>query len=209
MIASQGLVDLVTEIKKCESAGATAAAVAMAFICVDTMAFLSMPTGQTSQTRADFIAWVDRYLKGHPSQTYQYRGIDVYAARCGLLHAFTAEADLHRRDPAIRMYGYHDGGRHAFNASISPNLVIIGTASFLNDVTIAVGNFLQASTTDADLRARVESRLPMVYATMPFPGGSPSPARGQSAKARHFVPSTERLLSALAGTLCARRSSGG
>ena len=176
MNAGQGLVDLVAEIKKCEAAGATVAAVAMAFVCIDTMAFLAMPTSQTSQTRSDFIAWVDQYLTAHPSQTYQYRGIDVYAARCGLLHAFTAEADLHRRDQTIRMFVYHDGGQHTFDPSISPTVVVIGTASFLNDVTIAVTNFLQACISNPDLTARVESRLPKVYATLPFSGSSPSPS---------------------------------
>ena len=41
---------IVAEIKHCESAGATMAAVTMAYVCIDTMAFLSMPSGQTSQS---------------------------------------------------------------------------------------------------------------------------------------------------------------
>ena len=41
---------IVAEIKHCESAGATMAAVTMAYVCIDTIAFLSMPSGQTSQS---------------------------------------------------------------------------------------------------------------------------------------------------------------
>lgn len=59
----QSIFDLLSEIKKCETAGATTGAVAMAFICIDTMAFLSLPVGRDKQGRADFIAWVDTYLK--------------------------------------------------------------------------------------------------------------------------------------------------
>lgn len=78
----ESLTALVGEIKKCEGAGATIPAVVMAYVCIDTMAFLAMPPAQERQWRAHFIAWVDTYLKGHDDQPYQYRGIDVYGARC-------------------------------------------------------------------------------------------------------------------------------
>jgi len=163
-----GIRDIVAEIKRCESAGATMAAVTMAYVCIDTMAFLSMPSSQSSQTGTDFITWVDSYLKGHPYQPYQYVGIDVYAARCGVLHAFGAEANLHRNDTSIKKFGYHNGGLHAFRPAVSPNRVIIGTASFLNDVVIAVETFLNECENNIDLRSRVEARLPSVFARMPF-----------------------------------------
>jgi len=156
-------------------------AVVMAYICIDTMAFLSMPDGQEAQTRSDFIAWVDAYLKAHQDQLYQYRGIDVYAARCAVLHAFGSEADLHRKDPSIILFGYHDGGMHFYNPAIDPRLVIIGTAEFLNDVMIGVSSFLDACKTDQGLRARVEGRLPKVLATFPFPHTPPGQSSARSA----------------------------
>lgn len=162
-----GLVNLVNEIKKCEEAGATAAALAMAFICIDTMAFLSLPANRVTQTRADFVAWVDTYLKGHPEQPYQYRGLDVYGARCALLHAFGSEGNFHTANPDAKVFGYHDGGRHAYDPAVNTHYVVIGTASFLNDVVTAVAEFLQACVADPDQRARLEARLPNVLATFP------------------------------------------
>jgi hypothetical protein len=47
--------------------------------------------------------------------------------------------------------------------------VIIGTASFLNDVVSAVGDFVEDWKNDLDLRARVASRLPRVLETFPAP----------------------------------------
>ena len=158
---------LINEIKRCEAAGATTAAVALAFICIDTMAFLSLPAGRERQKREDFIAWTDSYLKGDVDQPYQYRGIDVYGARCSLLHAFGSETDYHQRCPDAKKFGYHDGGKHAYNPALDEHLVLIGTASFLNDVVIAVGGFCEACKTDQDLRARVEDRLPKVLAMFP------------------------------------------
>lgn len=100
----EGISGLVAEIKRCEAAGATTAAVSMAFICIDTMAFLALPAGKDKQARTDFITWVDTYLKGHEDQPYQYRGIDVYGARCALLHAFGSEADYHQRYPDVKKF---------------------------------------------------------------------------------------------------------
>lgn len=158
---------LIAQIKRCEEAGATAAAVAMAYIAIDTMAFLGLPADRQKQVRGDFVAWVDSYLKGHDSQPYQYRGIDVYGARCALLHAFGSEVGYHQQFPHVKKFGYHDGGQHAYDPAINEHLVIIGTASFLNDVSIAIGSFLQACQADPALRARVEDRLPRILATFP------------------------------------------
>jgi hypothetical protein len=158
---------LIAEIKRCEDAGATTAAVAMSYVAIDTMAFLALPANRDKQGRADFIAWVDTYLEGHESQPYQYRGIDVYGARCAVLHAFSSEVDYHQQNPDAKKFGYHDGGLHGYDPAVDEHLVIIGTSSFLNDVVIAIGEFVQACQGDADLRARVEGRLPSILATFP------------------------------------------
>lgn len=162
--AIKGLID---EIKTCEKAGATTSAVAMAFVCLDTMAYLSLPAGREARGKADFIAWVDAHLKGHDDQPYQYRGLDVYGARCAMLHAFGSKADFHEKNEDAKTFGYHDGGEHAYDPAVDERLVIIGTVSFLNDVVHAVGAFLEGCKADADLRARVEGRLPEVLATFP------------------------------------------
>jgi hypothetical protein len=163
-----GIMHLLNEIKRCQDADATVAATTMVYICIDTMAFLSMPTNQTSQTKKDFIGWVDTYLKADPSQSYQYRGIDVYAARCSLLHAFSAETDAHRRDPSIRQFGYADNGPHAYNAAVHERLVIISVARLVHDLSKALETFIGAMGTDVDLRARVGARLPALYNEFPF-----------------------------------------
>lgn len=159
---------LIQEIKMCEATGATMAAIAMAYVCIDTMAFLALPAGQEGQGRGDFITWVDTYLKGVPEQPYQYRGIDVYGARCAILHAFSSEVDFHQQNPDTKIFGYHNGGKHALDTNVSERLVIIGTASFLDDVLRAVWAFSEACKTDPDIRARVDGRLPKVLANFPI-----------------------------------------
>lgn len=164
-----GAIDgLINEIKTCEKAGATTSAVVMAFVCLDTMTYLALPAGRESQGKADFIAWVNANLRGHQDQPYQYRGLDVYGARCAMLHTFTSESDFHEKNGDAKKFAYHDGGKHAYDPTVDERLVMIGTASLLNDVVHAVGTFIDGCKANAALRARVEGRLPKVLAAIPF-----------------------------------------
>jgi hypothetical protein len=128
---------------------------------------LGLPAGQTGSCRLHRLG--REILKGHENQPCKYRGLDAYGARCAVLHAFGAELDFHKQNPDVKKFGYRDGGKHAYDPAIDQHLVIIGTASFLNDVVTAVGDFVQDWKNDLDLRARVASRLPRVPETLPAP----------------------------------------
>ena len=58
--------------------------------------------------------------------------------------------------------------QHGIDTTGATNLVLIGTASFVNDVVHAVQSFMKAGTEDKDLRTRVEARLPTVLQTFPI-----------------------------------------
>ena len=55
-----------------------------------------------------------------------------------------------------------------YDPNVDKTLVLIGTASFLNDVVRAVQTFGEACRKDPALRARAEARLPQVLSTMPI-----------------------------------------
>lgn len=165
----KSITGIVSELKRCDKCGITTASVAMAFICIDALANLSRPANKKKVTRSDFIGWVDTYLQAHPDQPYQYRGKDVYAARCALLHTYGSEADLHEEDPDIIKFGYHDGGKHQYNPNVERGLAIIGTKSFVNDVVHAVESFLNNCLADDSLKQLVEPRLEKVLQTLPYP----------------------------------------
>lgn len=165
----KSIINIVAELKRCDECGITTASVAMVFICIDALANLSRPANKKKVTRADFIEWVDEYLKAHPDQPYQYRGKDVYAARCALLHTYGSEAELHEEDSDIIKFGYHDGGKHQYDPGIERGLAIIGTKSFVNDMVYAVESFFRKCLVDASLKQLVESRLEKVLQTTPYP----------------------------------------
>ncbi|MFT3931057.1 MAG: hypothetical protein QM709_12265 [Spongiibacteraceae bacterium] len=157
--------DLVNEISTAYDVGATVAALSMVYIGIDTFAWLSLPLERDRQTRNDFYEWVDTYLKTEDEQPYQYVGKDLYAARCAVLHTFATLADLHKKVPAPKKFGYVDNGPHQHDGG---DLVLISVAVLIRDFGSATQRFLQAIQADASLKKRVESRLDQLLNATPI-----------------------------------------
>lgn len=169
-------IQMIDELKKCEAAGATTACLMQIYVYIDTLSYLGMPVNKKKNTRDDYIGWVDKYLKAHDDQKYQYRGIDLYGARCSLLHQFSAEADYHKNNPGTIKYGYHDGELHYFDPSIDGSLALIGTASLINDFKIALQRFIndiRLRISDTNEKSVLEERINNMFAIMPFPHNEP------------------------------------
>jgi hypothetical protein len=71
---------------------------------IDTFAALSRPVTKDKVTRQDFISWCDRYLL--PVSSLECSGLDLYAARCGILHTYTAVSDLSNGNEAAELHYY-------------------------------------------------------------------------------------------------------
>ncbi len=148
------------EISKANGVGATVATLAMIYVGLDTMALLGCPVGK-SQTRKDFIAWVDRYLKADSASVYQYEGVDVYAARCAVLHSYGSVSDLHRKANPPRKFIYMDNGPH--REDVQERVVMISVAVLIRDFADAMGRFIEDILADTDLKARVDSRIDSLF----------------------------------------------
>lgn len=163
---------MLEELKECEKAGLPTACVMQIYVYIDTMSYLGMPITKETNTKNDFITWVNDYLKADERQPYQYRGADVYGARCSLLHTFSSEAEFHTKYPDTIKFVYHDGGRHMYNPSIDATLVIIGISSLVNDFIIGVQNFMrdiQIRIKDDNQKDILNSRINKIFNTIPFP----------------------------------------
>ncbi len=158
----QPILDLYREIGRSQDGGAVVAALCMTFVTVDTMAWLNLPVGRSSVKRDDFCQWVDAYLKAAEGELYQYAALDVYAARCAMLHHYGAEADLHRGAAPPRRFGYVDTGSHQVGDS---DLVLISVATLVRDLGRALGRFLQHCQDDSETKARVDSRVGQLATT--------------------------------------------
>lgn len=83
------------------------------FSSIDTMGLLDAPPHQVSATGASFKAWVRSYLT--PDPRVEFTDVDLWGARCAVLHTFTTESDLSKAGSAkeLQYYGGDKATRDA------------------------------------------------------------------------------------------------
>jgi len=69
---------------------------------IDILAWLNRPVTHPDVIRSDFIFWVDKYLL--PGSNLNCSSLDLYAARCGIVHSYTAESKLSREGKAKQIW---------------------------------------------------------------------------------------------------------
>ena len=82
------------------------AALQLVFSAIDSLTKLCLPEGKNSSTRKDYAKWCEKYLLFESRE--KIKGIEWYAARCGLLHNYGIDSNL-SRDGKARMLGYYSG----------------------------------------------------------------------------------------------------
>jgi len=160
---SEPIVDsLCGDIKKARDNGIFAGAIILVLSAIDAMAFLSMPLEQREVHRRDYVDWVNKYLKADTKQPYQYEGVDLYGARCAIVHRYGHKSRL-SESGKCKVFFYHNGSEHIYNPRKEPSVVGISRNRLINDFFKAVANFLHDIGQDDDLKARVDSRIEELF----------------------------------------------
>lgn len=138
---------------------------------IDQMGWLARPAGKPDSDRSDFIRWVELYL--FPATGIDCSALDLYAARCGILHSQAAEARLTREEEAAEIW-YASGKPipheleslyHVIADEDAPKRAI--HVEELHDAfEQAVERFFAALETDEALLTRVRPRAGKVLATL-------------------------------------------
>lgn len=146
------------DIKKARNSGILGGAVILTLSAIDAMAYLAMPLEKKEVRRNDYIGWVDKYMKTDPKQPYRYRGVDLYGARCGIIHRYGVESRLSEQGKC-KIFAYNNGSEHYYNPNKSKELVILSVKRLTNDFFEAVKKFLHEIGKDKDLKSRIDSRI--------------------------------------------------
>jgi len=88
-------------INSCEANKFVLPALMLIYSGIDILASLERRKGEG--TKASFTRWVDEYLL--KAVSLPCTSLELYAARCGILHTLTPESDLSRKGKA-REVGY-------------------------------------------------------------------------------------------------------
>ena len=125
---------------------------------IDAMASLIMPEKQKDVKGKDFKKWVNKYMKTDSNQPYQYQGIDIWGARCGLVHRYQPHSNLSDKGEC-KLFLYTSRKNHVYNPSKSENVVIISAPRMVRDFYGAMKNFMGDLLKDEKLLEKANRRF--------------------------------------------------
>lgn len=93
---------MLAAIDQCLGNKYTLPALILIYSTIDIMAWLNRDEDHDDVMRSDFLSWVDCFLM--PDSGLSCTSTDLYAARCSLLHSYTAESKLSREGKASQIF---------------------------------------------------------------------------------------------------------
>ena len=145
------------------------ASLILTYSAIDCMASLIMPEDQKDVKGSDFQDWVDTYMKADQDQPYQCCGVDLWGARCGLVHRYSPYSNLSERDEC-KVFQYHNGGGHRYDPAINEDVVVVSAPDLVRDFYGAMTVFIEALMKDAELFGRANSRMKTLFQIAPLTG---------------------------------------
>lgn len=133
-------------------------AVILTYSGIDTMAYLAMPENQTDVTRNDFVQWCDKYIRFSGQE--QLTGLELYSARCGMLHTYGVESRL-TRSGHCRKLGYMDRSvpEIRYSQKVDPKFALVSIEALAKAFCDGIDRFLVDLFTDSARAAIAEQRL--------------------------------------------------
>lgn len=136
---------------------------------IDTMAFINLPPEKEAVTRMDYVAWVDQYIKFPCAE--QVKGIELYAARCGVLHTFTPDSELSRKNKVRRIiYVSAHTPEVSYNPSVAEDVVLLSVYGFFTAFIDGVQQFLGDLQKDKERETQGLKRIHAMFHEIPHFG---------------------------------------
>ena len=135
------------------------AALILILASVDILGALDASDGHASRT--SFLRWADRYID---PQSLRCESIDLYSARCGMLHAMAAETDLSANGRAATIVWMSEPNTIP-EPTANPKIRVIHVGAIWVAFRDGVKRFAQELESDPDRMAVVAKNLAGTYAT--------------------------------------------
>jgi hypothetical protein len=101
-------------------------ALTLVYSAIDTLAFLGSPLGTEYSERGPFIQWCEKYIvPSFGSRAGRPSGIDLYGARCGVLHVSSARSSLGQQGKAREIW-YQFRGQDGLNLATNTRKLAVG-----------------------------------------------------------------------------------
>lgn len=155
-------------IQACLDAQCLVSAVTLMFSSIDALAALTRPVGQTDTRGANFQEWVERFL--HPDRRLNCTSLDLWGARCGVLHTYSPESTRAFDKGAKRIfYRWREGPAADAGRRIPANSLAIVIEDLLASLVDATHDYMAELATDAELEERLTAHLSSLLCYEPYP----------------------------------------
>lgn len=132
----KNLDNIIKSIELCLNAKLQISSLVLLYSGIDIVAWLNRPVSKERATRKDFIRWVDDFLLPNPN--IKCEAIDLYAARCAVVHSYSFSSKLSTEGKAKEIY-YAWG-----KANVNPFQNNVNRRYEKNATAIHVNDFLEA-----------------------------------------------------------------
>jgi hypothetical protein len=149
-----------TGIRACAQAKCVVSALTLIYSAIDAMASLTRVGRDARGTRKEFLAWAEEYLL--PQLDGSLTSLDLYGARCGVVHTYGPDSNLSRTGQArILIYKWRHGHRpdDPLLEERSRSATVIEIECLIEGLERAVDQFKARVAEDPELRERVESNV--------------------------------------------------
>jgi cytosine/adenosine deaminase-related metal-dependent hydrolase len=139
---------------------------------IDIVASLNRPASKDEGTRQDFKDWVNQYLL--PSSGLSCSADDLYAARCGLVHSYIAEARLTRSGDAKLIFyawGTAEGEKlreRVTKVGLDSKAVAVHVDELLKAFVAGLDRFIEDLSRDSQKEQLVYERARKFFANIPI-----------------------------------------
>jgi hypothetical protein len=138
---------------------------------IDIVASLNRPASKEEVTRKDFKDWVNEYVL--PGSNLSCTADDLYAARCGLVHSYIAEAKLTRTGEAKQiLYAWGTADNAKLQAKVQQGgmdskAVVIHVQDLLTAFCTGLDRFMEAISHDQQKEQLVYERTRKFFLNIP------------------------------------------
>jgi hypothetical protein len=167
-LLGRNLAELFNAIQLCMRSKMVTPALVVLYSAIDIAGWLDAEDpGAAVRTR--FVSWVDKYLL--PAQPFRCTALELYAARCGVVHTFTADSDLTQRGTARRIiYAWGDSRAEVLQEMIDlaqmSGWVPVQVEKLIEGYRLGVEAFLGRLDRDPERAARVSAKAERFFLPM-------------------------------------------
>lgn len=143
-------------VRACLHAQCLVSAVTLMYATIDAVSALTRPMGDRETTRTVFLAWVQRFV---PLQRLAVTELELYGARCGVLHTYRPEAAVVQGGVRPIYYQWREGPAADSERAMPANAAFVVVEDLYEALEAALREYVAILAQDQDLADRLNDHV--------------------------------------------------